>query len=106
MKSWLKEPMTTLFGATESDLKARGSQIYDDARATEPYLVARAFGAYYIWAARYVDYRRYDHPALGCSGLVRHKDRSYIVLRNRDGILAVYRVRNGKKLKSTKRAKQ
>ncbi len=55
-------------------------------------LTARAYRAYFMTAKREGAYSP-DQPAASDSGPVSHNNKDYVVLRNINGILAVYRVR-------------
>jgi hypothetical protein len=63
-------------------------------------VMARAFAAYFKTAKR--DGYRADQPA-NYSDVMSADDRDYAVLRNCNGTLAVYRVRNNGYLKRLKR---
>ena len=58
-------------------------------------LVRRALAAYFRGGA--------DIQPANTSGVVEHEGKSYVVLHNVNGILAVYRVRNDGVLKGLKR---
>jgi hypothetical protein len=64
-------------------------------------VLARAFSAYFKTANR--EGYSADQPSEGGSGLQDVGDKSYIVLRNGGGILAVYRVRHDGMLKRLRR---
>jgi hypothetical protein len=61
-------------------------------------VLARAFRAYFATAKRTV-----DTPSVSRSFQTEINDKSYIVLSNSTGILAVYRVRNDGMLKRLRR---
>jgi hypothetical protein len=65
----------------------------------EPELLARAFSAYFRF---YSKAGRTEQPGPQ-SRIEQHDGHTYVVLRNSDGALAVYRVRNDGILKSLKR---
>jgi hypothetical protein len=69
--------------------------------ASEEQLTQRAFAAYYRSAAR-EGVPSPDQPA-NDSGVEEHADKAYVVLRNVNGILAVYRVRTSGILKELRR---
>jgi hypothetical protein len=64
-------------------------------------LLARAYSAYFKTANR--EGYSADQPSESGSGLEEVGDKSYIVLRNGNGILAVYRVRHDGMLKRLRR---
>jgi hypothetical protein len=64
-------------------------------------ILSRAYSAYFKTAKREGYFA--DQPAEGASGQQEHGDKSYLVLRNRAGVLAVYRVRNDGVLKRLRR---
>ena len=69
--------------------------------ASDEQLTRRAFAAYFRSAAR-EGVPSPDQPA-NYSGVEEHGGKQYVVLRNVNGVLAVYRVRNDGILKGLKR---
>jgi hypothetical protein len=67
----------------------------------EEQLTQRAFAAYFRQAAREGAHSP-DQPA-DYSGVEEHNGKAYVVLRNINGVLAVYRVRNDGMLKGLRR---
>jgi hypothetical protein len=64
-------------------------------------ILARAYRAYFMSAAR--EGYEVDQPSGNLSGQEEVGDKSYVVLRNAKGILAVYRIRHDDMLKRLKR---
>jgi hypothetical protein len=65
-------------------------------------VLSRAFKAYFR-RTKIDNWYRADQPSSYSSGVERHKDRQYAVLRNCSGVLAAYRVLSSGKLKWLKR---
>lgn len=65
----------------------------------EDELVTRATRALQIRCNN--EWRIFDCPSSYSSGIERHNEKHYVVLRNVKGVLAVYRIRNSKKLQLT-----
>lgn len=65
--------------------------------ATDEELTRRAFAAYFRSGGEGAPMPAYD------SGVVEHEGKRYVVLRNVNGTLAVYRVRTSGALKALKR---
>jgi len=63
--------------------------------------LSRAYSAYFRTIKR--EGALAIQPSEGDSGQARHGGKSYVVLRNVNGVLAVYRVRNDGMLKRLKR---
>lgn len=66
---------------------------------TNQELLVRAMSAYY----RAAPGGQSDQPSPGASGVEKRKGLKYVVLRNVNGVLAVYRIRNDGMLKRLKR---
>jgi hypothetical protein len=64
-------------------------------------LMSRAYRAYFTTARR--ESYSADQPSENSSGQEEVGDKSYIVLRNGAGVLAVYRIRNDNMLKRLRR---
>jgi hypothetical protein len=64
-------------------------------------LLARAIQAYYVECRRQGVIA--DQPNPSDSGMEIHSGKGYVVLRNSNGTLAVYRLRHGGTLKALKR---
>lgn len=69
-------------------------------RPSDEELTQRAIAAYYR-SARGGEIL--DQPSSGASGVTEHEGKEYVILRNVNGVLAVYRVRPSGALKGLRR---
>jgi hypothetical protein len=69
--------------------------------ADESDLLRRAYAAWFRGADRMG--LMPERPNSGLSGVEEHGGKTYVVLRNSDGLMVVYRVRNDGKLKALRR---
>jgi hypothetical protein len=70
--------------------------------STEQELTTRAIRAYWIAEKKRLPEYAINQPS-SASGTVEHEKKTYVVLRNVNGIMAVYRVRNDGMLKRLRR---